>query len=39
MIFIPCEDGLSHNELEKANKADVIVRANALLQAVLAQAA
>jgi N-carbamoyl-L-amino-acid hydrolase len=38
MIFIPCEDGLSHNELEKANKADVVAGANVLLQAVLAQA-
>jgi hypothetical protein len=39
MIFIPCEDGLSRNELEKANKAGVIAGANVLLQAVLAQAA
>lgn len=38
MIFIPCEDGLSHNELEKANKIDVIAGANVLLHAVLAQA-
>jgi N-carbamoyl-L-amino-acid hydrolase len=39
MIFIPCEGGLSHNELEKADKADVIAGANVLLHAVLAQAA
>jgi N-carbamoyl-L-amino-acid hydrolase len=37
MIFIPCEDGLSHNELEKANKIDVIAGANVLLHAVLNQ--
>ncbi|MCP4357959.1 MAG: Zn-dependent hydrolase [Chloroflexi bacterium] len=39
MIFIPCEDGLSHNELENATKADVVAGANVLLHAVLAQAA
>jgi len=38
MIFIPCEDGLSHKELEKAEKADVIAGANVLLQVVLAHA-
>jgi acetylornithine deacetylase/succinyl-diaminopimelate desuccinylase-like protein len=38
MIFIPCEDGLSHNELENATKADVIAGANVLLQAALSQA-
>ena len=37
MIFVPCEDGLSHNELEKATKADVVAGANVLLQAVLAR--
>ena len=35
MIFIPCEDGLSHNELEHAEKEDVINGANVLLHAVL----
>lgn len=38
MIFIPCENGLSHNELENATKEDVIAGANVLLHAVLAQA-
>ena len=38
MIFIPCEDGLSHNELENATKEDVIAGANVLLHAVLAHA-
>ncbi len=36
MIFIPCEDGLSHNELENATKEDVFAGANVLLHAVLA---
>lgn len=39
MIFIPCKDGLSHNELEHASKEHVIAGANVLLHAVLAQAA
>jgi N-carbamoyl-L-amino-acid hydrolase len=39
MIFIPCEDGLSHNELENVKKTDVIAGASVLLQAVLTQAA
>lgn len=36
MIFIPCADGLSHNELESATKEDVITGANVLLHAILA---
>ncbi|HET6446299.1 MAG TPA: Zn-dependent hydrolase [candidate division Zixibacteria bacterium] len=39
MVFIPCEDGLSHNELENAAKSDVIAGANVLLHAVLSQVA
>ncbi|MEM6318965.1 MAG: Zn-dependent hydrolase [Bacteroidota bacterium] len=35
MIFIPCKDGLSHNELESAKREDVIDGANVLLYAVL----
>ena len=35
MIFIPCKDGLSHNELESAKKEDVIDGGNVLLHAVL----
>ena len=23
MIFVPCKDGISHNEIEDANKADI----------------
>lgn len=38
MIFIPCEGGLSHNELENAKESDVIAGANVLLHAVLDQA-
>ncbi len=38
MIFIPCADGLSHNELESATKEDVVAGGNVLLQAVLSVA-
>lgn len=37
MIFIPCKDGLSHNELESVKKSDAIAGANVLLQALLDQ--
>ncbi len=36
MVFVPCEKGLSHNELERAEKADVAAGANVVLRAVLA---
>jgi len=39
MIFIPCKDGLSHNELESVKKSDAIAGANVLLQALLDQTA
>ncbi len=35
MIFVPCKDGLSHNELEDAKKEDLAAGANVLLQAML----
>jgi len=35
MIFVPCEGGLSHNELEKTEKDQVTAGANVLLRAVL----
>ncbi len=38
MIFIPCKDGISHNEIEDANKEDVAAGCNVLLQAMLAEA-
>jgi N-carbamoyl-L-amino-acid hydrolase len=36
MIFVPCAEGLSHNELESATLGDVSAGANVLLRAVLA---
>lgn len=36
MIFVPCERGISHNELEKAEPEHVAAGANVLLRAVLA---
>jgi N-carbamoyl-L-amino-acid hydrolase len=36
MIFIPCEAGLSHNEIENATFADVEAGAQVLLEAILA---
>jgi N-carbamoyl-L-amino-acid hydrolase len=38
MIFIPCKDGISHNEIEDASKEDVAAGCNVLLQVMLAQA-
>ncbi|MDA8249040.1 MAG: Zn-dependent hydrolase [Rhodospirillales bacterium] len=35
MIFVPCEGGLSHNELEKTEQEQVTAGANVLLRAVL----
>jgi N-carbamoyl-L-amino-acid hydrolase len=35
MIFVPCEGGLSHNELEKIEFAQAAAGANVLLRAVL----
>jgi N-carbamoyl-L-amino-acid hydrolase len=36
MIFVPCEQGISHNERENAAPSDVTAGANVLLHAVLA---
>jgi N-carbamoyl-L-amino-acid hydrolase len=36
MIFVPCKDGVSHNELEDATQADCTAGANALMHTVLA---
>jgi beta-ureidopropionase / N-carbamoyl-L-amino-acid hydrolase len=36
MIFVPCEGGLSHNEIENATIADVAAGAQVLLEAILA---
>ena len=38
MIFVPCKDGLSHNELEDATKDDCAAGANVLLHTTLALA-
>ena len=38
MIFVPCEGGISHNEIESATQADLAAGCNVLLHAVLARA-
>ncbi|MFZ9811686.1 MAG: Zn-dependent hydrolase [Burkholderiaceae bacterium] len=38
MIFIPCKDGISHNEIEDADPEHVAAGAQVLLDAMLAQA-
>lgn len=35
MIFVPCENGLSHNEAENASPADLEAGCNVLLHAML----
>ena len=39
MIFVPCEGGISHNEIESATPQDLAAGCNVLLHAVLARAA
>jgi N-carbamoyl-L-amino-acid hydrolase len=38
MIFVPCKDGISHNEVEDATKDDCAAGANVLLHATLSLA-
>jgi N-carbamoyl-L-amino-acid hydrolase len=38
MIFVPCENGISHNEIENASKDDITAGCNVLLQAMLDRA-
>jgi N-carbamoyl-L-amino-acid hydrolase len=38
MIFVPCEGGISHNEIESATPEDLSAGCNVLLHAVLARA-
>ncbi len=38
MIFVPCKDGISHNEIEDASPADIAAGCNVLLHAMLARA-
>jgi beta-ureidopropionase / N-carbamoyl-L-amino-acid hydrolase len=35
MIFVPCENGISHNEAENAKAEDIIAGANVLLQSCI----
>ena len=35
MIFVPCQDGISHNEVEFSSKEQCAAGAQVLLQAVL----
>jgi len=35
MIFVPCENGLSHNELENAKPEDLVAGGDVLLHAIL----
>jgi N-carbamoyl-L-amino-acid hydrolase len=39
MIFVPCAEGISHNEVESATPEDLAAGCNVLLRAMLAQAA
>jgi N-carbamoyl-L-amino-acid hydrolase len=36
MVFVPCKDGISHNELEDATQADCAAGTNVLMHTVLA---
>jgi N-carbamoyl-L-amino-acid hydrolase len=38
MVFVPCEGGISHNEIESARAEDVAAGCNVLLHAVLGRA-
>ncbi|HEX2651897.1 MAG TPA: Zn-dependent hydrolase [Burkholderiales bacterium] len=38
MVFVPCEGGISHNEIESARAEDLAAGCNVLLQAVLTKA-
>jgi N-carbamoyl-L-amino-acid hydrolase len=38
MVFVPCKDGVSHNELEDATQTDCAAGANTLMHTVLALA-
>jgi beta-ureidopropionase / N-carbamoyl-L-amino-acid hydrolase len=38
MIFVPCKDGVSHNELEDAKSEDLAAGCNVLLHAMLSRA-
>ena len=38
MVFVPCKDGISHNEIEDASKADIGAGCQILLQAMIERA-
>jgi N-carbamoyl-L-amino-acid hydrolase len=38
MVFIPCEDGISHNEIENATKGDCAAGCDVLLRAIVERA-
>jgi N-carbamoyl-L-amino-acid hydrolase len=38
MIFVPCEDGISHNEVENATQSDVAAGCDVLLHAMIERA-
>ena len=38
MVFVPCKDGISHNELEDATQPDCAAGTNVLMHTVLALA-
>jgi N-carbamoyl-L-amino-acid hydrolase len=38
MVFVPCKDGISHNEIESATPEDLAAGANVLLHAMLERA-
>lgn len=38
MVFVPCEDGISHNEVENATKDDVAAGCDVLLRAMIERA-
>jgi N-carbamoyl-L-amino-acid hydrolase len=38
MIFVPCEDGISHNEIENATQSDIAAGCDVLLHAMIERA-
>ena len=38
MVFVPCEDGISHNEIENATPEDLAAGCDVLLRAMVARA-
>jgi N-carbamoyl-L-amino-acid hydrolase len=38
MVFVPCENGISHNEIESATKEDVAAGCDVLLRAMIERA-